>query len=190
MPGVVLSRCLGRQDCFGAAVAIKRSTLKKVGGFKALLPYVADDAKLGQLVKEQNLNIILSPSIVHTTVPENSFKELYEHELRWNRTVFTVEPLGYVCSFIQLPLFWISLALILKPFKRKSWISFIGCWIFQSICCLVINKKIKLNVRFVPFFLPLRDWLSAFIMMKSIIKEEIEWRGQKMTFKKNQGSND
>ena len=189
MPGVILSRYLGRQDCFGACVAIKRSILMKIGGLKALLPYIADDAKLGELIRKQNLEVVLSPSIVKTTVSENTFQALYKHELRWNRTVFTVEPLGFTCSFIQLPLFWISLAVLLNPLKKKSWINFLSCWIFQSICCLVINKKIKLDLKLIPFLLPLRDWISASIMMRSIFKEDIEWRGQKMTFKKNQGSN-
>lgn len=189
MPGVILSRFLGRQDCFGACVAIKRSLLNKIGGLKALLPYIADDARLGELVRKQNLDVVLSPSIVKTTVPENSFHALYTHESRWNRTVFTVEPIGFICSFIQLPLFWISLVVLLNPLKRKSWIHFFSFWIFQSICCLIINKKINLNLKLIPLLLPLRDWISAFIMMRSILKKDIEWRGQKMIFKKNQGSN-
>lgn len=180
MPGVLLARYLGRQDCLGACVAIKRSLLEKIGGLKALLPYIADDAILGQLIRKQNLNIILAPSIVKTTVSEHSFKALYHHELRWNRTVFTLEPTGFIFSFLQLPLFWASLSLLFNPHKRKSWVYFISGWIFQSFCCMTINREIALDLKLTPLILPLRDWISAFIMMRSILKKEVKWRGQKM----------
>lgn len=181
MPGVILSRYLKRQDCLGACIAIKRSLLEEIGGLNALLPHIADDAILGQLVRKKKLTIALSPSIVQTTISENSLNALYKHELRWNRTVFTLEPTGFVLSFLQLPLFWALLSILSRPFKRKPWLYFIGSWVVQIIYCMMINKKLNFYFKPMPLILPLRDWLSAYIMMQSILKKDIEWRGQKMT---------
>lgn len=181
MPGVVLSRYLNRQDCLGACIAIKRSLLEKIGGFEALLPHVADDAILGQLVRKHHLNIALSPSIVRTTVSETSFKALYEHELRWNRTVYTLEPIGFILSFLQLPLFWALFAIIFNPLKKKNWLNFIGYWGIQSFYCMMINKEINFHSNQTPLILPLRNAISAFVMMKSIFNKNVKWRGQKMT---------
>ncbi|MDI2090966.1 bacteriohopanetetrol glucosamine biosynthesis glycosyltransferase HpnI [Commensalibacter oyaizuii] len=185
MPGVLLSRHLDRQDCLGAAIAIKRSLLNDIGGFTALLPHIADDAMIGRLVRSRNLDIALSPSIVKTTITENNLFAVYEHELRWNRTTLALEPVGYSLSFLQLPLFWATLAILFNPFKWGSWVCFVLCWFVKALCCSIINKKLNLDSKSVLSLLPYRDWLSALIMMKSFFGNDVKWRGQKMTIKKH-----
>ncbi len=53
LPGALLARALGRQDCLGATMALTRETLERVGGLHALAHHLADDAVLGQLVRAQ-----------------------------------------------------------------------------------------------------------------------------------------
>lgn len=185
MPGVLLSRYLGRQDCLGAAIAIKRDLLEKIGGFKSLVPHVADDAILGRMVKAQNLDITLAPDIVQTTIIEKDLFSLYEHELRWNRTTFTLEPVGFTLSFLQLPLFWAALAVLFNPLTLVSWVFFFLCWGFKALCCAVINRKLNYPSLRIVSLLPYRDWFSAFIMFKSFFGTKVTWRGQKMTIKKH-----
>ncbi|CAK7192325.1 hypothetical protein COMNV_00518 [Commensalibacter sp. Nvir] len=179
LPGVLLSRWFGRQDCLGATIAIRRSTLKNIGGFRVLLPYVADDAAMGKLIKSKGLDIAISPTIIQTTVSEKNLRSLYDHELRWNRTIFILEPLGFTFSFIQLPLFWCSLIVLFNPLTWVSWFSFLFCWLLKNLCYRSINN----NLKFANYFTLLlcRDWLSAIIMIKSFFKSNIKWRGHIMT---------
>lgn len=185
MPGVLLSRYLGRQDCLGAAIAIKRDLLNKMGGFKSLVNYVADDAILGRMVKAQNLDIALAPDIVKTTITEKDLFSLYEHELRWNRTTYTLEPVGFTFSFLQLPLFWATLAVLFNPLTLASWAFFFLCWGFKACCCTLINKKLNYRSLRILSLLPYRDWFSALIMFNSFFGTKVTWRGQKMTIKKH-----
>ncbi|CAI3954199.1 bacteriohopanetetrol glucosamine biosynthesis glycosyltransferase HpnI [Commensalibacter papalotli (ex Botero et al. 2024)] len=185
MPGVLLSRYLGRQDCLGAAIAIKRDLLEKIGGFTSLVNYVADDAVLGRKIKAQYLDIALAPDIVQTTVTEKDLFSLYEHELRWNRTTFILEPIGFTLSFLQLPLFWASLAVIFNPLTWISWICFLLCWGVKALCCLLINKKLNYPSLRIISLLPYRDWFSALVMFNSFFGTKVTWRGQKMTIKKH-----
>ena len=46
LPGALLARSLGRQDCLGATMALRRQTLEAVGGLHALVHHLADDAVL------------------------------------------------------------------------------------------------------------------------------------------------
>ncbi len=110
LPGALLARALGRQDCFGASMALTRATLERIGGLQALADHLADDNVLGRLVREQGLAVELAATVPATTVPETTLKALWMHELRWARTIRALEPLGFALSAVQYPLFWSALA--------------------------------------------------------------------------------
>ncbi|QDH16651.1 bacteriohopanetetrol glucosamine biosynthesis glycosyltransferase HpnI [Swingsia samuiensis] len=184
LPGVMMSRVLGRQDCLGATMALTRETLEKIGGLKALANHVADDAVLGQLVRELGLDIAIAPTLTHTTVGEASFKELLLHELRWGRTVKSVEPLGYTLSAIQLPLFWSALALLLRPRSPHIWAFFLSTWAIRSGLSSLIDRQTKCTLHHKNFLLPFRDVLSVAIMLGSVHGTRVAWRGRTVHIKK------
>src|SRR5690242_2110118 len=41
LPGALLARSLGRQDCLGATMALRRETLARIGGFASLVDHLA-----------------------------------------------------------------------------------------------------------------------------------------------------
>ena len=152
LPGVLVGRLLGRQDCLGAALALRRSTLIRIGGLPALLPHLADDAALGQLVRRLGLRVALAPSLVVTTVSEETLPALFGHELRWARTIRALEPLTYSTSLLQYPVFWALVTVLAADFACGRWASlwwsgssapprrerWPGCWNaahFRDGCC-------------------------------------------------------
>ncbi|MCX2561530.1 bacteriohopanetetrol glucosamine biosynthesis glycosyltransferase HpnI [Acetobacter farinalis] len=180
LPGVILSRYLGRQDCLGATMALRRDMLAAVGGLEALLPHVADDALLGRLVRAQGKDITIADCMTWTTIAEDSFSELLSHELRWGRTVCTLAPAGYAASSIQLPLFWATLAILLQPHALWPLVLF-GCiWAARAVTALIINRAVGARALWPLLLLPARDWLSAAIMVGSASGTRVDWRGQTM----------
>ncbi|WP_336761401.1 bacteriohopanetetrol glucosamine biosynthesis glycosyltransferase HpnI [Asaia sp. VD9] len=178
MPGVMMSRLLGRQDCLGATMALTRRLLERVGGLAALADHVADDAILGQLVRAHGQEIALAPCMTWTTVAEPSAGHMIEHELRWGRTVKNVEPVGYGLSAIQLPLFWSSVVLAcFWPARGALWF-FLGVWAIRSLAAMAIDRNVgRLSPALYALF-PLREWLSAAIMVGSARGKRVAWRGQ------------
>ncbi|WP_035446672.1 bacteriohopanetetrol glucosamine biosynthesis glycosyltransferase HpnI [Asaia prunellae] len=178
MPGVMMSRLLGRQDCLGATMALTRTTLEQVGGLEALADHVADDAILGQLVRAHGKTIALAPCMTWTTVAESTVKHMIGHELRWGRTVKNVEPVGYGLSALQLPLFWSSVVLVCCwPARWALWF-FIAVWAIRSLMALTIDRSLGRLSPAVYALFPLREWLSAGIMVGSARGQRVEWRGQ------------
>jgi ceramide glucosyltransferase len=86
--------------CFGATMAVRRSALDTIGGFERLANELADDYRLGDLVASQCGRVALIPCIVENTVHEPSLGSLLTHELRWARTVRSVQAGGYAMSFL------------------------------------------------------------------------------------------
>lgn len=189
LPGVLLSRLLGRQDCLGSTMALRRDMLEAIGGLPMLSAHVADDSVLGKLVRAQGRTIAIAPSLTGTTIADAGAADLFAHELRWGRTVRAVEPLGYALSSVQFPLFWATLALAAAPHVGWTWILFAASWALRGLFAARIDQLIEVmgchsaneEVRgeTLPFLLlPVRDWLSAAIMAASFTGSRVTWRGQ------------
>ncbi len=105
MPSVRVAAALGsRAFAFGATIALRRATLLRIGGFSAIADQLPDDYRLGELTRRLGLRTVLSEVQVETCVDEATFGELVRHELRWLRTIRTVQPLGYACAGITFGL--------------------------------------------------------------------------------------
>lgn len=180
LPGVILSRYLGRQDCLGATMALTRPMLAAVGGLEALLPHVADDAVLGRLVRQAGHTIAIADCMTWTTVAEQSAYDLFSHELRWGRTVCTLAPAGYAASSIQLPLFWASLVWLFQPHALWACLLFFAVWGIRAATSFTIDRAVGTHQLWPLLLLPLRDWLSAAIMVGSASGTRVDWRGQTM----------
>ena len=102
LPGALLARRMGRQDCLGATMALRRSDLTRIGGFEALVGHLADDAVLGRRIRALSLDVVLADSVVLTTVPEKNLGALFRHELRWARTIRGLAATGFAASILQV----------------------------------------------------------------------------------------
>ena len=93
LPSALIPAVLGRLTyCFGATMAIRRSNLERFGAFDALADVLADDFMFGRLVHKQGHRIALIPYIVENVIDDPSLKSLFLRELRWARTIRSVEP--------------------------------------------------------------------------------------------------
>ncbi|TPW34250.1 bacteriohopanetetrol glucosamine biosynthesis glycosyltransferase HpnI [Oecophyllibacter saccharovorans] len=178
LTGVMLSRLLGRQDCLGATMALKRELLERIGGLAALVPHLADDAVLGQKVRALGMKVALAPTLCRTTVAEETLGELLSHELRWGRTVRSLEPVGYAFSSLQLPLFWASVSILLAPASWLAWGIFGLGWLTRGLVSARIAYLTECRLPGIFPFLIVRDWISAAIMLGSTRGTQVAWRGR------------
>lgn len=182
LPGALMARALGRQDCLGASMMLRRDTLERIGGFEALVPHLADDNVLGQLVRQQGLRVRLANAIPATTVPEERMRALFSHELRWARTIRALVPVGFLMSAVQYPLFWAGLAVMTHGFSALSIALFGLVWAIRAACARRIDRALALHLPDLAFrvpvwLLPIRDIMSAVVMIASYGGRRVAWRG-------------
>jgi ceramide glucosyltransferase len=183
LPGVLLARALGRRDCLGATMCLRRATLDRIGGLAALKDHLADDQVLGRLILAEGLDVALAGTIVAATVPERTIAALWWHELRWARTIRTVEPAAYAASVLQYPLFLAVLTVIASGFAAWTWLLFAIVWAIRAIAAIGIDRALAgtmggLAFRCPVWLLPLRDLLSAAEWIASHAGRQVRWRGQ------------
>ncbi len=178
LPGALMARALGRQDCLGATMALTRETLDSVGGLHALADHLADDAVLGRLVKAQGLSIALAATVPATTVGEAHLPELFAHELRWARTIQSLEAVGFAMSCVQYPLFWAALAVGLSGGAPWAWLGFALAWLVRGLVGHGIDRALGLAPGVGIWCLPFRDLMSIAVMLASYRSDRVAWRGQ------------
>lgn len=185
LPGALLARGLGRQDCLGATMMLRRATLRRVGGFEALVGHLADDNALGRLVQNLGLSVRLAETVATTTVPESRLGDLFRHELRWARTIRALEPTAFIASSLQYPLIWAVLALAVSGGAIWAIAAFPMVWLLRLLAAECVDRAMvpsvsRLAFR-VPFWLlPLRELMSVVVMLASYGGDTVIWRGHTM----------
>ena len=183
LPGAALGRTMGRQDCLGATMALRRETLAEIGGLTALLNELADDNILGQRVKARGYRIGLAPTIPATTVPEAGIAAVLRHELRWARTIRALEPAAFAASALQYPLVWAMLAVLLSGFRPQVLAVALGAWALRAATARAVARELARRQERAPpsprvFLLPLRDLMSFGIWLAAFTGNRVEWRGR------------
>jgi ceramide glucosyltransferase len=177
LPGALLARAMGRQDCLGATMALRRETLERIGGLQALVNHLADDNVLGRLVQGLGLKVRLADTVPATTVPETSFAALWRHELRWARTIRALVPVQFAASVLQYPLAWAALALVLAWGASWSLAWFAAVWVVRALAARGVERALGLPFRSPVWLLPLRELMSVAVMAASYAGRQVDWRG-------------
>ena len=183
LPGVLMSRALGRQDCLGTTMAVRRDTLARVGGLQALVRHVADDHLFARRIRAIGLATALAAVVPGTAVPEATFQSLYQHELRWARTIRGVEPGLFITSALQFPLFWSLLTVAVSGAASWSLALFAATWAVRASAACVVDRALGLSRtrQAVPvLLLPVRDLASVWLVLASYVGSRVVWRGRIM----------
>jgi ceramide glucosyltransferase len=183
LPGTLLARASGREDCLGATMALRRETLRAIGGFEALVHHLADDNILGQLVRAQGLRVRLAGSICATTVPEATLGALFQHELRWARTIRRLVPVQFAASTLQYPLAWAVVALLLSGAAPWAVLGLLLAWLVRALVAKGIDRRLGLVEKGLAapapvWLLPFREVLSLLVIGASYLGDRVEWRGR------------
>jgi len=179
LPQALVAARLGLgAGCFGATMALKRSTLEAAGGLDALANQLADDHALGQAVNRLGFGVVLSPYLVDDIVGEAGFRALFRHELRWARTIRLVAPAGFLGSMIVYPVPFALLAVALGAAPGASLGMLLVAWVSRHVTARRIDRALGVK-RAAWWLLPLRDLLSFAVFVASFFGRQVAWRDRK-----------
>lgn len=179
LPGALLARAMGRQDCLGATMALRADTLAAVGGVPALSAHLADDNELGRLVRARGLGVALAATVPTTTVAEDGLGALLSHELRWARTIRALVPAAFAASVVQYPIAWAVLAAAAAP--GGATVGLLGvAWAVRAVAGWGIDRALCVpGATPVPVgLLPVRDLLSVGVVLAAFAGRRVRWRGE------------
>ncbi|PYX49725.1 MAG: glycosyl transferase, partial [Acidobacteria bacterium] len=114
-PGVLVARQVegGLRFGLGSTLAFRRIDLERIGGFRSIVDFLADDYELGRRIAGIGLQVRLSDVIVETYLPAYDLRGFLSHQLRWARGVRDSRAGGYIGLISTYGLFW-ALATLLS----------------------------------------------------------------------------
>src|SRR5215471_14954888 len=124
VPGVLTANRLdgGLRFGLGSTLAFSRTSLAAAGGFSPLADYLADDYQLGYRISQAGFGVELADCVVDHYLPEYSFGEFVQHQLRWARAIRTSRPGGYLGLIFTFAIPWSLLAITLFPSVTWVWV--------------------------------------------------------------------
>jgi ceramide glucosyltransferase len=187
VPGVLSARYLekGLHFGLGSTLAFRRSDLAKIGGFEALVDYLADDYELGRRISESGKRVELSEVVVDTLLAPYSLSEFFAHQMRWSRTIRDARRGGYVGLLLTYGFAW-ALAMLLA-FRGVPWAwGLFGVTLLARLAVAGASAALVLrdeNVLGDFFLLPLRDVMAPAFWSGSLTGNRISWRGDDFELK-------
>jgi len=182
IPSVLLARMFGfGAYATGQTLCLRRDTLQAIGGLQAIADHLADDYRLGELVRSLGLRIVISPYLVEAQHDEPDLDSLVRHELRWMRTTRVLRPRS--CSFMfvsfSLPLgiLGVLLAAAVPALTATAWGLF---WVAAAArLALHFAQRLGTGQALLSdlWLLPCRDVLTCWVWCRSFFSYRVHWRG-------------
>lgn len=179
MPSVLVARMLEPLEyCFGSTMAVRRDVLERIGGLRALGGYLADDFMLGKKVSDAGYEIALCPHLVEMTVHDRDFYALWQHQLRWQRTVRASRPRGFAGAVVT---YVVPLSLVFACLARSKIAAGIVIGFAGAVRALVHRDAQKTFParRTIPWQLvPVADAVAFGTWIAAFFGARVSWRNE------------
>lgn len=178
LPSVIVGLAIGRaRPCFGSTIALRRTALEAIGGFAAFADRLADDYAIGEALRRRGERIVIPHFAVAHRCEYGHWRDLWAQELRWARTLRSIDPAGYAGSTVMHPFAWSLLALVAGGGAPALILAF--CAIGGRMALLWRLEQVFGIPRHPYWLIPMRDLFSAAIYLTSYFGRDVVWRGRR-----------
>jgi ceramide glucosyltransferase len=178
LPNAILALSLGlARPCFGATIAIRRDTLREIGGLGRFADQLWDDYAIGEAVRAAGYVVAVPAYVVAHVCSDASAGEMFARELRSARTIGRIDRVGHVIGGVTHPFALASLTVLLGgggPAVTAVMVSLVAR-AFLAAC---------MTYRFATptpswWMLPVRDIAAFVIFLLSFFGGTVVWRGHR-----------
>jgi ceramide glucosyltransferase len=169
----------------GSTLVFRRAQLERIGGFKSIVDFLADDYELGRRIAGLGLKVMLSSVVVETYLPEYDLRGFLNHQLRWARGVRDVRRGGYIGLVSTFGIMWALLTLIVAGGAPWSWTVLAALLLLRTAVGLTVSRAALQDEDAVEqlWLLPVRDLLAVAIWIASFAGHTVTWRGDRFELK-------
>ncbi len=181
--GVLVARQLegGLHFGLGSTLAFRKKELQKIGGFRSVVDFLADDYELGRRIANLGLQVQLSDAVVETHLPAYDLRGFLAHQVRWSRGVRDSRTGGYIGLASTFGLMWGLVALIASRAAPWAWAVLGVTALLRLAVALVVGRTVLQDRRLVGqlWLLPVRDLIAVAVWIASFAGHTVTWRGDR-----------
>jgi ceramide glucosyltransferase len=176
-PSTLVAQFFGVSDFgLGSTLAFRKTDLDRIGGFRAIADYIADDYQLGHKLHALGLRNIISEVVVSTRLSSGSWLGAWRHQVRWARTIRLSGGAGYA----GLPITYASLWVVIAAIFGMWWIALplLAIRLAMAIVCGWLLGSA--DVGKYCYAIPLRDLLGVAVWAAGLLGDTVVWRDQRL----------
>jgi len=167
--------------CLGSTIALKGKTLADIGGFGSVADCLVDDYAIGVALRGRGYQIAVLPITVGHICADLSAREFWHREVRWARTIRSIDAVGYAGSLLAhaFPLALLA-ALGGTAIGTLGPVAAFGLCIASLACRLALMRQVRRAFALPSqssWLLPLRDLVSFAVFLSSLLGRNASWRG-------------
>ena len=185
--GVLVARQVegGLHFGLGSTLAFRKTDLDRIGGFEAIVEYLADDYELGRRIASLGLKVALSDVVVETHLPAYNLEGFLAHQLRWARGVRDARFGGYFGLVSTYGLMWALLSVISANAAPWSWAPLGATLLLRIAVALTVGKAVLQDEHLLRqlWLLPVRDLVAVAVWIVSFAGHTVTWRGDRFKLK-------
>jgi ceramide glucosyltransferase len=164
----------------GHTMAVPRTVMEKLGGFKNFLDHLADDYEFGNRVSRLGLRVIVPPLLMDCVVPSESFAKSFIRILRWKRTIRRARGLQYFGVIIMYPVFWAFVLALLQPVAWWSWTVLAVIVLIRWLLAAGLQTIVKMpDWPRAWHLLPVMDIVEGIIFFGAYLGNTVFWAGRR-----------
>ena len=159
----------------GSTLAFRKADLDRMGGFRTIGDYLADDYQLASHLHSLGLRNVISNVIVSTRLSAESWWSAWQHQLRWARTIRLSKGAGYAGLPITFATFWVLLAAFFGLWKAA-----LGLLAVRLAMAITSGGVVLGSADVWKYFyvIPLRDLSGVVVWAVGLVGNTVKWRGK------------
>jgi ceramide glucosyltransferase len=179
MPSTLVAQVVGVKEFgLGSTLCFRADDLRSAGGFEAIADYIADDYQLASRIVHAGKTAQLSTYIVDTSLGEGSWGSVWQHQLRWARTIRSSKGAGFSGLVVTHAGAWAVVALLLHLWSAAAALA--GLRIIAALASGWLVIKLKRTPLWAALA-PVWDIYAFAVWVVSYASNEVRWRDRKLT---------
>ena len=186
--GVLVADMLeGMKFALGAVMAVRRDSLRAIGGIRATSDYYSDDFVLGNLIAQAGYKVVLSHVKVGHVLASRTFTRTFGDQLRWMQSTRHSRPKGHFGTGLTFATPFGILGLMAAGamgYWTIGWSLFAWAWLSRTLQSAIVGGLVIRDKRALAlcWLYPVRDLLGFFTWVGSYTSSTFEWRGELYRF--------
>jgi ceramide glucosyltransferase len=161
----------------GSTLCFRAEDLRRIGGFESVASFIADDYQLGKRISRAGYAVYLSTLPVETHLGAGSWRDVWNHQVRWARTIRVSRFAGYLGLPITMATLWAIIA------AAAGWY-----WISAALLVLRLSTGLLAGIGVLHdpltarlwWLIPFRDLLGAAVWAAGLFGNTVLWRGRRL----------
>lgn len=176
-PSVLVAPLAGVSEfALGSTMVFRAADLERIGGFGTIADFIADDYQLSARIRSLGLGVLMSRYVVETSLPDETWASVWNHQVRWARTIRVSRGDGYS----GLPVTFATLWAVVIACAGLWWAAatVFGLRLAAAFAAMAVLKD-RQSLRN-AWLIPLRDLGAVAVWAAGLLSKDVVWRGRRL----------